>query len=72
MHSLPQLGDTVRVWPAAPQVQDGTGAYGRFLAPAGRAVVWDDYWHRRLLDGSIHLHDPAPAAPSPAPKKGKE
>ena len=59
----PNLNDSIRVWPSPGQrVQDGAGAYGKFLAADGREVVWDHYWHRRLLDGSVCLHDPRPRA----------
>lgn len=67
MIGLPNLGDLVRVWPAdGLRVQDGAGNYGRILAVEGREVQWSEYWHRRLLEGSVHLHDPRPK------KKGKE
>jgi hypothetical protein len=70
MLDLPSLGQKVHIWPAAGvKVQDGDGAYGRFLAIAGREVVWDTYWHRRFLDGAIHLHDPAPAVRYPSTRK---
>jgi hypothetical protein len=67
MLNLPHFGASVKVWPAPGlRVQDGDGAHGRFLAPSGREVVWDAFFHRRFLDGSVLLHDPAPA---PAPAK---
>ena len=62
MLNLPNIGDRVRVWPAAGlNVQNGDGAFCKFLPSGGREVAWDSYWHRRLLDGAIHLHDPSPA-----------
>jgi hypothetical protein len=63
----PSLGQKVRVWPAVGvRVQDGADRFGQFLSPDGREVVWDVYWARRLLDGSVHLHDPRPAAAPPS------
>lgn len=86
MRDLPHFGDRVKVWPAVGvRVQDGAEKFGHFLAPTGREVTWDIYWHRRFLEGSIHMHDPAPgssakpaasqaapAAENPAPAKAKE
>lgn len=69
MMHLPNFGDRVWVWPSAPNVQDGETAIGRFLAPGGREVVWDSYWHRRFLEGAVHRHDPRPAASPPAEKE---
>ena len=67
MTNLPQLGDHIYVWPAVGQrVQAGAEKFGHFLAAAGAEVVWDVYWHRRFLEGAIHLHDPAA---KPAPKR---
>lgn len=57
---MPNIGETVHVWPTLPNVQDGAGNWRRFLRPEGRAVVLDDYWTRRLLDGSVSLTDPRP------------
>jgi len=58
------LGDRVYLWPTLPNVQDGEMHPGRFMAPEGREVVLDDYWCRRILDGSVTPHNPRPA---PAP-----
>jgi len=61
MTQLPSMGDRVRVWPASGvRVQDGATGFGRFLPPEGREVEWDAYFHRRFLEGSVLLHDPAP------------
>lgn len=65
MTNLPNLGDRLHVWPAlGVRVQDGADKYGVFMAPDGRDVVWDAYWHRRYLEGAVHLGDPAPASAS--------
>lgn len=74
MKNLPHFGDHVKVWPAAGvRVQDGAEKFGHFLATDGREVIWDVYWHRRFLEGAIHLHDPEPATPAPpVPAKAKE
>lgn len=62
MH-VPNFGDRVVVWPAdGHRVQDGDGRYGMFLPADGREVEWDCYWHRRYLDGAVHLHHPRPRA----------
>ena len=59
MTGLPNMGDTLRVWPLAGlRVQDGAGNFGRVLADSGREVVWDAWWHRRLLEGAVTLSDP--------------
>lgn len=66
----PNFGDVVYVWPAVGQrVQDGDGNYGKALSPDGRDVTWDAYWHRRYLEGSVHMTDPRPRAPQRAPKE---
>lgn len=73
MTNLPKLGDLVRVWPAdGARVQDGADRFGVFLSADGCAVAWDFYWHRRYLDGSVHLHDPRAAAASSSKHKAKE
>lgn len=77
MRDLPHFGQRVKVWPrAGARVQDGAEKFGHFLASTGRDVTWDVYWHRRFLDGDIHLHDPAPqkapATEPPAAAKAKE
>jgi len=70
----PSFGEKLRVWPAAGvRVQDGADRFGKFLSPDGREVVWDSYWARRYLEGSVHLHDPRPAPaarPAAVPDKG--
>ena len=59
MINVPNFGETVAVWPSPGQkIQDGAGQFGRFLQPAGRSVVWDEYWHRRFLEGAVLFHDP--------------
>ena len=62
MTDLPALGDLVHVWPALDlRVLDGSG---RAVPPEGRDVTWDAWWHRRFLEGALHLHDPrAPKGP---------
>jgi hypothetical protein len=63
MLQLPSFGERVKVWPAlGVRVQDGADRFGVFLLPDGREVIWDSFFHRRWLDGSIHLHDPRPAS----------
>ena len=56
----PNLGDRVVIWPTpGASVQDGAGRFGVFL-DGRREVVWDEYWHRRFLDGAVLFHDPTP------------
>lgn len=65
---MPNFGDRVYVRPAAGlQVQRAAGMYGQFLPPEGTEVVWDEFHHSRLADGSIVLNRPRPAPESPAP-----
>ena len=63
MTDLPTMGDVVHVWPAPGlRVPDGAA---RVLPPEGREVTWDAWWHRRLLDGDLLLHDPSASSPAP-------
>ena len=66
MLNLPNVGQRVYVWPhPGLKVQDGALAIsdgGRWLAPGGRTVIWDEYRHRQFLAGELHLTDPRPAA----------
>ncbi len=67
MTELPSMGDRVRIWPApGVRVQDGADQFGVFLSVEGREVTWDAYWHRRYLEGALHLLDPRPAPPAAA------
>ena len=63
---MPNFGDRVYVRPAAGlQVQRAVGMYGQFLPEDGAEVVWDEFHHARLADGSIGLRQPRPASPAP-------
>lgn len=55
MQQHPQIGERVRVRPSNPAVpvQRGDGLYGQVLPAAGQEVLWDDFLHRRLLEGAI-------------------
>jgi hypothetical protein len=71
MLGLPRPGSQVYVWPhPGLKVQDGwlpISDGGRWLPPGGRSVTWNEYRHRQLLAGELHLTNPAPAT-SPASK----
>ena len=63
---MPNLGDRVYVRPASGlQVQRASGMYGQFLPADGMEVLWDEFHHARLADGSIHLNKPRPAPETP-------
>ena len=57
-----------KVWPLLPNVQDGPTAHGRFLLVPKSVDLDDPYWAARITDGSVCLHDPAPAT-LPAPSQ---
>lgn len=65
--SHPKVGERVVVRPLGPfAVQRAEFAYGQFLPPEGQVCVWDDFLHRRLLEGSISW------APCEEPAQGAE
>ncbi len=68
MIDLPRPGSLVKVWPhPGLKVQDGAlpiSDGGRWLPPEGRTVIWDEYRHRQLLAGELHLVDPRPSPPT--------
>ncbi len=63
----PRLGERVIVRPTNPAVpvQRGIHQFGKFLPPGGQEVLWDEFLHRRLCEGSI-AWEPIPKSP-PAP-----
>ncbi len=71
-----QFGDTVKVWPAPGlRVQAHAGIAGRFLSPDGEFLVWSDWIHSRVCDGSMYLTNPNPAEPEKKlalPAKGEK
>jgi hypothetical protein len=73
MLDLPRPGAKVYVWPhPGLRVQDGAlpiSDGGRWLPPDGRSVIWDEFRHRQLLAGELHLTDPRPVPPPAATKK---
>ena len=54
----PEMGVRVRVWPRAGLTVATGGGTKSFLPATGEDVTWDEWWHRRFRDGSVHLHDP--------------
>jgi hypothetical protein len=65
MTGLPSIGDVVHVRPLPGlRVLEGPAASSRALPPEGREVTWSAWWHRRLLDGDVLLHDPRGARPA--------
>jgi hypothetical protein len=69
MLDLPKVGSQIYVWPAPGlKVQDGAlpiADGGRWLPPTGREVIWDEYRHRQLVAGELHLTNPVAGAPAP-------
>lgn len=63
----PRNGERVFVRPtnSSVPVQRGDGLFGQVLAPAGEEVLWDEFLHRRLAEGSIAWtpFEKRPAAP---------
>jgi len=66
----PNFGDKVVVYPTPGLAVQVEGIYGRFLLAEGQEVIWSEWYHSRLRDGSITLHNPNPAAPD-AEKDGE-
>lgn len=64
----PKTNERVFVRPINPNepVQRGEGTYGQFLLPGWQEVLFNDFLHARMLDGSIELK---PLAPPQAPKE---
>ena len=67
----PLMGSRVRVWPLAGLAVATGGGTRSFLPATGEDVTWDEWWHRRFRDGSVHLHDPN-LAPVPAKAKASK
>lgn len=69
--SHPRMGERVRVRPTNPlvPVQRGARLYGQFLPAEGQEVLWDEFLHQRLVEGSIAWAPitSEPAAPSAQP-----
>lgn len=51
----PRIGERVVVRPTNPAVpvQRGDQVYGQFLPPDGQECLWDDFLHRRWLEGAV-------------------
>lgn len=51
----PRMGERVVARPTNPRVpvQRGAGLFGQFLPPEGQEVLWDQFLHQRLAEGSI-------------------
>lgn len=59
----PSIGDKVLIYPVPhPEFPNRKiqwdGIIGRFLPDTGAEVIWSDWWHRRLRDGSIYIKQP--------------
>lgn len=67
-------GDIVKVWPRPGLlVQAHPQIHGRFLAPEGEQLIWSEWLHSRVMDGSMLLTDPRefPSLPKAASKGDK-
>ena len=53
----PQIGALVLVRPSHPDVriQRGATEYGKFIAPDGNVLPFDDFLRSRWLEGSVQL-----------------
>lgn len=75
MVNLPNFKDRVRVWPhKGTKIQASEVAIldgGSFLPPDGKNVTWSPFWHARLMNGEIILHDPRTAEEVEAAEKAK-
>jgi len=57
----PRIGDQIKVFPKPGLRVQVDGIHGRFLSENGQSVVWSEWYHLRLRDGSILLHSWQPA-----------
>lgn len=65
MLNLPEHRSRIRVWPRPGRnvmAAEPSPRPSGWMRPEGKEVTWSPFWHRRLLSGDIHLHDPRPGA----------
>lgn len=67
---IPKPNERVFVRPVNPNepVQRGEATYGQFLLPGWQEVLFNDFLHARMLDGSVEVK-PLTLPPPEAPKE---